>query len=148
MNRLICIISVLLFSAGALTAQTNEKEEVFTIVEEMPVFSLDDPDALAKYLGTIIYPNAAKEKDIQGKVFIRFIVDKDGSIISPEIMKSSGNDLLDSAALKHIQQMPNWDKPGRQRSKPVKVQYIIPINFKLDDGTKLTPQQERMNRTD
>ena len=117
------------------------EQEIFTVVEDMPRFpGCEDKGskaekeqcaqgALMKYLGGITYPPMARDNDIEGKVFIRFVVDEKGKITSPEIARGADK-LLDDAALKHIKAMPSWI-PGKQRGKAVKVQYVVPINFKL-----------------
>lgn len=105
------------------------EETVFKVVEEMPEFPGGQGQLMA-YLASIQYPaNALKNKD-QGRAYILFIIEQDGSISNVVVNKSSGFEELDEAALKHVSAMPNW-KPGTQRGKPVRVQFIVPIVFKL-----------------
>ncbi|GIV34878.1 MAG: protein TonB [Chitinophagales bacterium] len=106
-----------------------KEEEIFTIVEEMPVFPGGEA-ALLKYLSSIPYPVIAKENDIEGSVYIRFVVDKDGRVTNVEVAKGADK-ILNEAALEHVKKMPNWT-PGKQRGKPVRVQFIVPIKFRLD----------------
>ena len=105
-----------------------EEEEIFTVVEEMPQFPGGEK-ALLKYLASIPYPAIAKENDIEGSVFIRFVIDKSGNVTSVQIAKGTDK-ILNDAALKHVKKMPNWT-PGKQRGKAVKVQYVVPIKFRL-----------------
>jgi protein TonB len=117
------------------------EQEIFTIVEDMPKFkgceSLKGNDAtsctnqeIQKFIAkNIVYPPMALENDIEGKVFIRFVVDAKGDVIDVSIAKGADS-MLDNAALKLVKTMPKFT-PGKQRGKAVPVQYIIPINFKI-----------------
>ena len=103
--------------------------EVFTIVEEMPEY----PGGLSKltdYLTkNIKYPQMARESGIQGRVFVNFVVEPDGSVSNINVMRSLGGG-CDEEAVRVVKNMPKW-KPGKQRGKPVRVSYILPIVFKL-----------------
>ncbi|MBO6026108.1 MAG: energy transducer TonB [Bacteroidales bacterium] len=103
--------------------------EIFTIVEEMPDF----PGGLAKltdYLGkNIKYPQMARESGIQGRVFVNFVIEPDGSVSNVNVMRSLGGG-CDEEAIRVVKSMPKW-KPGKQRGKAVRVSYILPVNFKL-----------------
>ena len=66
---------------------------------------------------------------MQGKVIVQFVVNKDGSIVDPVVVRSV-DPYLDKEALRVIKTMPKW-KPGKQRGKPVRVSYTVPINFRL-----------------
>jgi len=104
---------------------------IFTVVEEMPEFP-GGRDELIKYLSTSVkYPEEAKEKGIQGRVFLNFIVEKDGSIDSVKLLRGIGSG-CDEEAIRVISSMPNWS-PGMQRDKAVRVSYNIPIKFTLDN---------------
>lgn len=101
----------------------------FEAVEKQPVFGNSD-DALVQYIaGNVKYPVEAKEKGIQGKVFVSFVIDENGKVTNVAI-KQGANELLDKEAVRVISSMPAW-KPGETGGKPVKVSYVIPINFKL-----------------
>ena len=87
--------------------------------------------AYGKYLQeNIKYPSAALAEKAQGKAFVRFVVEKDGSITNTEIIKSTGNIYLDKEALRVASNMPKW-KPGMQQGKPVRVFFMLPVSFKL-----------------
>lgn len=102
----------------------------FMVVEDMPEFP-GGTVALMDYLRkNIKYPSICRENNIQGKVLIQFIVDKDGSITSPEVVRTV-NPYLDKEALRVISGMPKW-KPGSQRGKNVRVRFTVPVNFKLN----------------
>lgn len=107
-----------------------EDEEIFMVVEESPEFP-GGVQALLEYLRkNIKYPQICKDNNIQGRVLISFVVNKDGAIVDPEIVKSV-HPSLDKEALRVISGMPNW-KPGAQRGKPVRVKYTVPVNFRLN----------------
>ena len=107
-----------------------EEEEIFMVVEDQPEFP-GGTAALLEYLRkNIKYPAICRENNIQGRVLVTFIVNKDGAIVEPEVVKSV-NPSLDKEALRVISTMPNW-KPGSQRGKPVRVKYTVPVNFRLN----------------
>ena len=107
-----------------------QEEAPFMVVEKMPEFP-GGMTALMQYLTkNIKYPSECRESNIQGRVLIQFIVNKDGSIVEPEVVKSV-NPYLDKEALRVISTMPKWS-PGEQRGKPVCVKYTVPVNFKLN----------------
>lgn len=107
-----------------------EEEAPFMVVEDMPEFP-GGTAALLEYLKkNIKYPNICRENNIQGRVLIQFIVNKDGSIVDPEVVKPV-NPYLDKEALRVIAGMPAW-KPGSQRGKAVRVKFTVPVNFRLN----------------
>jgi protein TonB len=98
-------------------------------VEEMPEFPGGDA-ALRNYLATNVkYPTIAQENGIQGKVYVNFVVGKDGSITMAKIARPV-DPSLDKEALRVVNCLPKW-KPGKQGGKPVRVSYTVPINFQL-----------------
>ena len=106
--------------------------DVFDVVEEMPQYP-GGPQALFKFLGeNVHYPEEAEKAGIQGRVIATFIVEKDGSISQPTVVKSV-DPLLDAEAIRVISAMPNW-KPGKQNGKVVRVKYTVPLSFNLDGG--------------
>lgn len=113
-----------------IVPQSNDS--IYQIVEVMPEFP-DGVDKLATYLSeNIKYPEEAKEKSISGRVFLSFVIEKDGSVTEVKVMKSI-NPLLDNEAVRVVKAMPKW-KPGLMKGKPVRVSYVLPINFKLDES--------------
>ena len=118
--------------AAPVEAPVEEEEEevVFVVVESMPEFP-GGQQALFKYLSeNVKYPVIAQENGIQGRVICQFVVNKDGSIVEVEVVRSGGDPSLDKEAIRVIKSMPKW-KPGKQRGKPVRVKYTVPVNFKL-----------------
>lgn len=107
-----------------------EGEEIFFIVEEMPEFPGGE-QALRQFIGNSIdYPKVAQEKGIQGKVYVTFVVTKDGSVAKATIARGV-DPSLDKEALRVVNSLPKW-KPGKQRGQAVNVSYTVPINFKLE----------------
>ena len=91
-----------------------------------------------EYLSSNIkYPEEAKEKGISGRVFIQFVIEKDGSVSNVKVMKGIGGG-CDEEAVRVVKAMPKW-KPGKQKGKPVRVNYILPVSFKLDEGETYKP---------
>lgn len=105
------------------------EDEVFKVVEDMPEFP-GGQGALMQFLAKIVYPPFARENDLEGTVYVQFVIDKTGKVTDAVIARSSGHKILDDAALAHVKTMPSW-APGKQRGKPVRVQYVVPIKFKL-----------------
>ena len=103
--------------------------ELFTVVEEQPCYPGGD-DARILYLqNNIRYPEEAKELGIQGKVFVTFVVETDGSLTDIKVLRGIGGG-CDEEAIRVIKNMPKWI-PGKQRGVQVRVQFNLPINFKL-----------------
>ena len=103
-----------------------EEEEIFQIVEEPANF-----DGLPQYLAdNIQYPRISRDNDSQGKVFVRFVVNADGSVQNVQVLKSSGDKYLDDEAVRVVSNMPKW-KPGKQAGKAVRCWFTLPVNFRL-----------------
>ena len=105
------------------------EEEIFLVVEEQPSFPGGE-DKMFEYLySNIKYPQVAKENNITGKVFLTFVVEKDGSIAGAKILRDIGGG-CGQEALRVVKNMPKWS-PGKQRGKPVRVQFNLPVVFDL-----------------
>ena len=123
-----------------VSVKGDEKEEpIFLIVEHMPQFPGGDI-ALREYIrDNVVYPEEAKAKKIQGKVFVQFVIGTDGNV-EPESVKAIRSidqtyrnvdlSLLDPEAIRVVKSMPKWE-PGTQRGKPVRVSFTIPIDFSM-----------------
>lgn len=121
----------LIIDAMPVIEEENEEEaiEVFVIVEEMPQFPGGDL-ALRQWIASNIkYPVIAAENGIQGRVFVQFVVNTDGSITDVRVARGV-DPSLDQEAIRVVRTLPKW-KPGKQRGKPVRVSYTVPINFQL-----------------
>ncbi len=119
--------------APVIHAVRQEKEEeetqVFFIVEDMPEFPGGEA-ALRRFIATTIrYPQIAQENGIQGRVYVQFVVDRDGSVTNASVARGV-DPSLDREALRVVNSLPKW-KAGMQRGKPVRVSYTVPINFQL-----------------
>jgi protein TonB len=108
----------------------NKSDEIFTIVEQMPEFPGGNTEMFGFIQKNIVYPKAEQKKNITGKAFVKFIVEKDGSVSNPEIIKSSGNKKLDKEAVRVVSIMPKWS-PGKQNGNLARVYFNLPIVFKL-----------------
>lgn len=105
--------------------------EIYMVVEEQPL-PAGGMDAFYEYINeNSVYPDEALDLGIEGKVFVQFIVEKDGKISCAEAIKGIGAG-CDEEAVRLIQCSANW-KPGKQRGKPVRVRMVLPITFRLPD---------------
>jgi len=110
--------------------EDEEEEVVFKIVEQQAEFP-GGMKALMKYLAeNIKYPVIAQENGIQGRVICQFTVNKDGTIVDIEVVRSGGDPSLDKEAIRVIKSMPKW-APGKQRGRPVRSRFTLPVTFKL-----------------
>ena len=105
------------------------EQEIFQIVEEMPAFPGGEKALLEYVAKNIKYPQIARETGIQGRVFVGFVVEPDGSVSNVKILRGIGGG-CDEEAMRVIKSLPKW-KPGKQRGKAVRVSYQIPVVFKL-----------------
>ena len=124
------------------TVEELDEEVPFTVIEDVPVFPGCEGVAKNKRLECFMeqmakhikknqqYPEKAMEENIQGRVSVLFVIDKDGSITNVQARGPKGGELLEKEALRVISKLPKF-KPGMQRGKPVKVKYSQPITFKL-----------------
>ena len=109
--------------------ESEEERQIFMVVESMPEFPGGEP-ALYKYLAeNIKYPQMAKESGIQGRVFVTFVVERDGRVTDVRVLRGIGGG-CDEEAIRVVADMPKWT-PGKQRGKPVRVQYNLPVKFTL-----------------
>ena len=111
--------------------EEEEEQKPFMIVEDMPRFKGGGIDKFRNYVQkSAEYPTVAQENGIEGTVYIRFIVDKDGSISGLQIVRGV-DPSLNNEAEHVIAQAPEWE-PGKQRGQPVRVQFTIPVAFNLN----------------
>ncbi|MGP1420610.1 MAG: energy transducer TonB [Tannerella sp.] len=110
--------------------EEESSQQIFMVVEEMPEFPGGQAALMSFIAKSIKYPVVAQENGIQGRVTCSFVVNKDGSIVDAEVVRGI-DPSLDKEALRVINTMPKW-KPGKQRGKPVRVKFTVPINFRLN----------------
>ncbi len=116
------------------------EDVVFEVVEVMPEFPNGGMPGFMKYLGkNVKYPIEAHANNIEGRVVVHFIVNKDGSISNVGLTRSV-DPLLDKEAIRVISDMPKW-KPGMQRGKAVRVKYTVPVMFRLQGPKNAEPYQ-------
>ena len=136
MNSLktIFLISLSLFCLGSAQARQvavfdapDNDTTIYTIVDEMPRFPGGDSAMVAYITHNVHYPQTEKEKGIQGKVFVGFVVEKDGGISNVEVKRGIGAE-CDAEAIRAVKEMPNWE-PGKQSGVLVRT----PISFKIVD---------------
>jgi len=106
------------------------EEEIFTVVESAPEFPGGEAAFYEFLRKNVKYPDMAKAAGISGKVYITFVVEKDGSITDVRLLRGIGGG-CDEEALRVISNMPSW-KPGLQRNHPVRVQFVVDIKFILE----------------
>jgi TonB family protein len=109
------------------------QDEIFVIVEKMPEFP-GGQAALMQYLSSNIkYPEECRKMGVEGKVYVKFIVDVTGNIVNVQVLRGiSDGKLLEKEAVRVVQAMPKW-KPGTQGGKAVGVYFTLPIAFKLGE---------------
>ena len=109
--------------------EEEDDEEFFMVVENMPEFPGGDAGLMKYIVNNVRYPAIAKEYNITGKVYVSFIVDKSGNVTDVKVVRGVDKN-LDAEAVRVVKSLPKY-KPGKQRGKPVRVMFTIPINFTL-----------------
>jgi protein TonB len=126
------VLPVLLFAATFSFAQTDTpvvENKVFQLVEQMPEYPGGEAALLQFVQKNVRYPDVERENDIQGRVVVGFIVNEDGSL-SDVMIKKGVSKGIDKEALRVVNMLPKF-KPGKAQGKPVRVQFVLPIMFKL-----------------
>ena len=120
-------------------------QPIYNVVDQMPEFP-GGMDKLLQFInGNMQYPAEARKKGIQGRVTVQFIVDEDGHITEPNIVRSV-DPFLDKEALRIIKTLPQW-KPGTLKGKAVKVKYTVPVTFRLDKTKEIPQAPQSMRQT-
>lgn len=109
--------------------EEKEEEDIFVFVEENPEYPGGEAAMYKYFEENIKYPDLARNGNIEGKVFVRFVVEKDGSISNVRVMRDIGGG-CGAEAMRVVKSMPKW-KPGKQRGKAVRAEFNLPVNFKL-----------------
>ena len=131
LKALVPTLLLVIFVIGTAEAQEKKKDKdgVFFVVEEMPMYPGGD-NALRDFISqNVKYPKIAVEKGIQGKVYVTFVVDTDGSVTDSRVVRGV-DPSLDKEALRVVNSLPAWT-PGKEKGQPVKVSYTVPISFAL-----------------
>ena len=106
-----------------------EEQQIFMVVENAPAFPGGDAARMKFLQDNIKYPQMARESGIQGTVYVTFVVERNGNVTDVKILRGIGGG-CDEEAVRVVQNMPKW-APGKQRGKPVRVQFNMPIKFTL-----------------
>ncbi len=109
---------------------SEEGETTYKVCEKMPEFPGGVQALMQHIYKNVEYPDEARKQNKQGKSIVHFVVEADGSISNVKIMKSAGDEQLDKEAMRVASSMPKWT-PGSQRGKAVRVEYTLPIFFRL-----------------
>ncbi|MES2396237.1 MAG: TonB family protein [Bacteroidota bacterium] len=139
----IFVFIVLVCSCTFLFSQqdTTKKEEVFTIVESMPLFPGGNTTMMnwiSAKIGEIGFPENERKAEISGTCYVTFIIDKEGNVTDPKILRGvTYGPGYDRVALQVVKAMPQW-APGKQNGREVSVQYNLPIKF-----TILRPEEQK-----
>lgn len=110
--------------------QGKASQEAYQVVEEMPEYPGGMGECLKFLNENVKYPVEAQKAGVQGKVIVQFVVEADGSITNPVVVRSI-DPHLDGEAIRAVSLMPRW-KPGKQKGQPVPVKYTVPVAFRLD----------------
>ena len=117
-------------NGNATDCATTEPVYDFQKVDKQPKFP-GGMTSLQSYINrNLKYPQISRENNSQGRAIIRFIIDSNGTVISPQVVRSSGDLYLDMEAVRVIESMPKW-KPGKHKGKPVRVLFTFPVIFRL-----------------
>lgn len=127
---------------GGLSALEDapSNDSIYQIVDEMPQYPGGEKAMMEYVAKNVKYPQEAKDKEIQGRVFVGFIVEKDGSVNEVKVLRGIGGG-CDEEAVRVVSSMPKW-KPGIKDGKPVRVSYMMPLNFKLTEGQPAKPSKK------
>jgi len=109
--------------------ESAEEAQIFMVVESMPEYPGGEAALYTFLADNIKYPQMAKESGIQGRVFVTFVVEKDGHVTDVRVLRGIGGG-CDEEAIRVVKSMPKWT-PGKQRGKSVRVQYNLPVKFTL-----------------
>lgn len=141
-NKPVVVTQASAYGEEGGTAEEIDEEVPFAVIEDAPIFpgcenvpknqrSACFQEQMSKFIKkNQQYPERAMEDNIQGRVSVVFVIDKDGSIINVQAKGPKGAELLEKEALRVISRLPKI-KPGSQRGKPVKIKFSQPIVFKL-----------------
>ena len=130
MKKLILLVALaVLCSTSAMAQIVVVDEEIFLVVENEPEFPGGEDSLYAYIARNIKYPEAAKKEKIEGRVFVTFVIEKDGQVSSAKILRDIGGGCGEEA-IRVVKNMPKW-KPGTQRGNPVRFQFNLPVSFML-----------------
>ena len=112
-------------------APISAKDSIYHLPDQYSEYPGGIGNLMKQIENSIQYPEEARKKGVEGRVIVQFIVDEKGNVTQPHVLKSV-EPSLDKEALRIIRLLPQW-KPGTWKGKPVKVKYIVPVLFKLEE---------------
>ena len=116
----------------AVEDENIEDDQPFVKVEEMPTFQGGDLNKFRNWVQSKVrYPQIAQENNISGRVFLMFVVERDGSLTNIQVLQTPDTSLSDEA-IRVLKTSPKW-KPGKQRNQTVRVKYTLPIDFRIQN---------------
>ncbi|MBQ7855843.1 MAG: energy transducer TonB [Alistipes sp.] len=116
----------------AVEEEVIEDDQPFVKVEEMPTFQGGDLNTFRNWVQSKVrYPQIAQENNISGRVFLMFVVERDGSLTNIQVLQTPDSSLSDEA-IRVLKTSPKW-KPGKQRNQTVRVKYTLPIDFRIQN---------------
>ena len=141
MKKTVLLLGVMLFALNIQAQIAMENGNATDCATTEPVYDFQKVDKQPKFPGgmtslqgyinrSLKYPQISRENNSQGRAIVRFIIDSNGIVISPQVVRSSGDFYLDMEAVRVIESMPKW-KPGKHKGKPVCVYFTMPIVFSL-----------------
>jgi protein TonB len=141
MKKTVLLLGVMLFALNIQAQIDIEKSNTTDCATTEQIYDVQKVDKQPKFPGgmtslqsyinrSLKYPQVSRENNSQGRVIVRFIIDSNGIVISPQVVRSSGDFYLDMEAVRVIESMPKW-KPGKHKGKPVCVYFTMPIVFSL-----------------
>ena len=141
MKKTVLLLGVMLFALNIQAQIAMENGNATDCATTEPVYDFQKVDKQPKFPGgmtslqsyinrNLKYPQISRENNSQGRVIVRFIIDSNGVVTSPQVVRSSGDCNLDMEAVRVIESMPKW-KPGKHKGKPVRVLFTFPVIFRL-----------------
>ena len=141
MKKTVLLLGVMLFALNIQAQIDIEKSNTTDCATTEQIYDVQKVDKQPKFPGgmtslrsyinrSLKYPQLSRENNSQGRVIVRFVIDSNGIITTPQVVRSSGDFHLDMEAVRVIESMPKW-KPGKHKGKPVCVYFTMPIVFSL-----------------
>ena len=141
MKKIVLLFGLLLFALNIQAQIAMENGNATDCATTEPVYDFQKVDKQPKFPGgmtslqsyinrNLKYPQISRENNSQGRVIVRFIIDSNGVVTNPQVVRSSGDCNLDMEAVRVIESMPKW-KPGKHKGKPVRVLFTFPVIFRL-----------------
>lgn len=121
------------------TVRFKEEDTIFCyVVEKMPSYPGGEQVLMEFIKKRAIYPQELEDSCIEGRIIVKFVVDEEGNIFNPVVVRSL-HPLLDSIAVTIVKEIPKWE-PGNLRGKPMAVKYTVPVVFSHSEGVQIKPQ--------